>query len=92
MQVVPGGASRHADPADHLSLGHDLALPDQLAGLADAERLGEFSHLTVGIEYEPPWGILGDVADKLVFEQRHEEDAEKILAGLKALCEGVIAR
>ncbi len=67
--------------------------PDTVFGvLADVERLGEFSHLTVGIEYEPPWGILGDVADKLVFEQRHEEDAEKILAGLKALCEGVIAR
>jgi hypothetical protein len=49
------------------------------------------SLVTFEIEYEPPWGILGDVADKLVFEKRHEEDAEKILAGLKALCEGVVA-
>ncbi len=41
-----------------------------------------------GEVFDPPFGILGDIADKAVFEKRHEDDAEQILAGLKALCEG----
>jgi hypothetical protein len=41
------------------------------------------------IEYDPPFGIL---ADKDVFEKRHEHDAEQILVNLKTLCEGVAAR
>jgi carbon monoxide dehydrogenase subunit G len=50
------------------------------------------SLVTFDIEYEPPFGILGDIADKVVFEKRHEEDAEQILSSLKRLCEGVAAR
>ncbi|MGB8857688.1 MAG: hypothetical protein WCC60_00455 [Ilumatobacteraceae bacterium] len=48
--------------------------------------------MTFEIEYDPPFGILGDIADKAVFEKRHEHDAEQILVGLKTLCEGVAAR
>jgi hypothetical protein len=50
---------------------------------------GDGSLVTFEVEYDPPYGILGDIADKVVFEKRHEDDAERILAGLKALCEGV---
>ena len=50
---------------------------------------GEGSLVTFEVEYDPPFGILGDIADKVVFEKRHEHDAEQILVALKALCEGV---
>lgn len=50
---------------------------------------GDGSMVTFEVVYEPPLGILGDIADKLVFEKRHEHDAEQILASLKVLCEGV---
>jgi len=53
---------------------------------------GDGSSVTFEIDYDPPFGILGDIADKAVFEQRHEHDAEQILVGLKTLCEGVAAR
>jgi uncharacterized membrane protein len=53
---------------------------------------GDGSLVTFQIEYDPPFGILGDIADKAVFEQRHEHDAEQILVGLKTLCEGVSGR
>ena len=53
---------------------------------------GDGSLVTFDIDYEPPFGILGDIADRAVFEQRHEHDAEQILVGLKTLCEGVSAR
>lgn len=53
---------------------------------------GDGSLVTFEIEYDPPFGILGDIADKAVFEKRHEHDAEQILVGLKTLCEGVAAR
>ena len=52
----------------------------------------EGSMVTFDIEYDPPFGILGDIADKAVFEKRHEDDAEQILLGLKTLCEGASAR
>jgi len=52
---------------------------------------GDGSLVTFDVEYDPPFGILGDIADKAVFEKRHEHDAEQILASLKALCEGVPA-
>jgi uncharacterized protein YndB with AHSA1/START domain len=52
---------------------------------------GDGSLVTFEIDYEPPFGILGDIADKAVFERRHEQDAEQILDALKALCEGVPA-
>jgi uncharacterized protein YndB with AHSA1/START domain len=50
---------------------------------------GDGSLVTFDIEYDPPFGILGDIADKVVFERRNEDDAEQILAALKTLCEGV---
>lgn len=53
---------------------------------------GDGSLVTFEIEYDPPFGILGDIADKAVFEKRHEDDAEQILASLKTLCEGTAAR
>ncbi|MGZ4767714.1 MAG: SRPBCC family protein [Ilumatobacteraceae bacterium] len=53
---------------------------------------GDGSLVTFEIEYDPPFGILGDIADKAVFEKRHEHDAEQILVSLKMLCEGVAAR
>ncbi len=56
------------------------------------EPQGAGSLVTFEIEYDPPFGILGDIADKAVFEQRHEKDAEQILVGLKTLCEGVSTR
>jgi uncharacterized membrane protein len=48
---------------------------------------GDGSLVTFEIEYDPPFGILGEIADKVVFEKRHEQDAEEILVGLKTLCE-----
>jgi hypothetical protein len=53
---------------------------------------GDGSSVIFEIEYDPPFGILGDIADKAVFEKRHEHDAEQILVALKTLCEGVAAR
>jgi len=53
---------------------------------------GEGSRVTFDIDYDPPFGLLGDIADKVVFERRHEADAELILASLKTLCEGAPAR
>ena len=44
------------------------------------------------VDYDPPFGILGEIADKLVFEQKNEEDAERILGRLRALCEGTPAK
>jgi hypothetical protein len=53
---------------------------------------GDGSLVTFEIEYDPPFGILGDIADRVVFEKRHEQDAEQILVGLKTLCEGATVR
>ena len=38
-------------------------------------------------DYDPPWGLLGEIADKLVFEKKHEEEAESLLGRLKEMCE-----
>jgi hypothetical protein len=32
-------------------------------------------------------GLLGEIADKVLFERRHEEEAEHILGRIKELCE-----
>jgi len=53
---------------------------------------GDGSLVTFEVDYDPPLGVLGDIADKMIFEKRHEHDAEQILVALKALCEGVAAR
>jgi len=42
------------------------------------------------VDYDPPLGLLGEIADKLVFEKKHEDEAEQILTRLKALCEGAL--
>jgi uncharacterized membrane protein len=52
---------------------------------------GTGSRVTFEVDYDPPFGILGDIADKVVFERKNEEDAEHILARLKELCEGTPA-
>ena len=52
---------------------------------------GSGSRVTFEVDYDPPFGILGDIADKVVFERKNEEDAEHILGRLKELCEGAPA-
>jgi len=52
---------------------------------------GTGSRVTFTVDYDPPFGVLGEIADKLVFERRNEDQADEILARLKALCEGVPA-
>jgi hypothetical protein len=49
---------------------------------------GTGSRVTFDVDYDPPFGIIGEIADKVVFERKNEEDAEHILARLKELCEG----
>jgi len=51
------------------------------------EPEGTGSRVTLDVEYDPPLGIPGDIADKLVFERRHENEAEQLLARLRDLCE-----
>jgi uncharacterized membrane protein len=53
---------------------------------------GEGSRVRFEVDYDPPFGILGEIADKMVFEHRNEDQAEQILARLKELCEGTAAR
>lgn len=52
---------------------------------------GTGTRVTFDVDYDPPLGILGEIADKLVFERHHEKEAEQILARLKELCETVPA-
>jgi uncharacterized membrane protein len=48
---------------------------------------GQGSRVRLEVDYDPPWGILGEIADKVLFERRHEEEAESLLVRLKELCE-----
>lgn len=50
---------------------------------------GSGSRVRFEVDYDPPLGLLGEIADKVVFERRHEEEAELLLARLKDLCERV---
>lgn len=52
---------------------------------------GDGSRVEFEVEYDPPLGIIGDIADKVLFERRHEEATEQILARLKQVCESVPA-
>ena len=52
---------------------------------------GTGSRVSFEVDYDPPFGILGEIADKVVFERRNEEQAEQILNRLKELCEGATA-
>jgi hypothetical protein len=49
---------------------------------------GSGSRVTFEVDYDPPFGILGEIADKVVFERKNEDDADRILARLKEVCEG----
>lgn len=51
---------------------------------------GHGCKVTFDVEYDPPLGLLGDIADKVLFERSHEEQAEQILSRLKALCEAPV--
>jgi len=52
---------------------------------------GTGCRVELDVDYEPPFGLLGEIADKVVFESRHEDEAEQILGRLKRLCEAVTA-
>ena len=52
---------------------------------------GSGSRVSFEVDYDPPFGILGEIADKVVFERRNEEQAEQILTRLKEICEGAAA-
>lgn len=39
------------------------------------------------IDYGPPLGLLGDIADMVLFEKRHEHETELILERLRDLYE-----
>ena len=52
---------------------------------------GTGSRVSFEVDYDPPFGILGEIADKVVFERKNEEQAEQILNRLKELCEGSAA-
>jgi ligand-binding SRPBCC domain-containing protein len=49
---------------------------------------GDGTRVTLEVDYDLPWGILGEIADKLVVERKNEDEAEGILERLKQLCEG----
>lgn len=52
---------------------------------------GDGARVRLEVDYDPPLGILGEIADKVLFERHHEKEAENILAGLKELCEAPLA-
>lgn len=59
-----------------------------------SERLvpdGDGCRVTLEVDYDPPFGLLGDIADKVVFERRHKDEAEQILVRLKSLREAPAA-
>lgn len=45
------------------------------------------SRVTLEVDYDAPFGLLGEIADKLLFEKGHEAAAETILKNLKKVCE-----
>jgi hypothetical protein len=55
------------------------------------ERLsaeGQGTRVELDVEYDMPLGILGDAVDAVYLHSKNEEQADEILAKLKALCEG----
>jgi uncharacterized membrane protein len=48
---------------------------------------GSGTRATFAVEYDPPYGVLGEIADKVLFERRNEKDAERILERLREICE-----
>ncbi len=54
------------------------------------ERLtpaGSGTHVELEVDYDLPLGILGDAVDAVYLHGKNEEQADQILARLKALCE-----
>ncbi len=46
------------------------------------------SRVELEVEYELPWGALGQAVDKLVVERRNDREAEESLENLKNILEG----
>lgn len=49
---------------------------------------GQGSRVELEVDYELPWGVLGQAVDKLVVERRNEREAEESLQNLKDILEG----
>ncbi len=49
---------------------------------------GGRSRVEIDLDYEVPGGILGQIADKLVFEGQNEKEADTSLENLKRILEG----
>ena len=52
---------------------------------------GGRSRVEIDLDYEVPGGILGQIADKLVFEGQNEKEADASLANLKRILEGAVS-
>ncbi len=50
---------------------------------------GDGCRVTFTVDYDPPFGLLGEIADKVLFERQNEQQAERILLALKGICEAV---
>ncbi|MDP8957208.1 MAG: SRPBCC family protein [Actinomycetota bacterium] len=49
---------------------------------------GGGSRVELEVDYELPWGVLGEAVDKLVVERRNDREAEESLQNLKNILEG----
>ncbi len=49
---------------------------------------GGGSRVELEVDYELPWGVLGQAVDKLLVERRNEREAEESLENLKNILEG----
>lgn len=76
-EVVPFERWRNGSRAGELphTFEHRLAVEDGR------------TRYTLKIEYTPPAGLLGKVADRLVLARLNEREAERVVASLKAICE-----
>ncbi|MDQ3553123.1 MAG: SRPBCC family protein [Chloroflexota bacterium] len=52
---------------------------------------GGRSRVEIALDYEVPGGILGQIADRLVFEGQNEKEADTSLANLKRILEGGVS-
>lgn len=52
------------------------------------EETPDGSLVALTVDYELPLGIIGEIADKLLFERQNEEAAEQILDRLRSVCVG----
>lgn len=49
---------------------------------------GAGSRVELEVEYELPWGVLGEAVDKLIVERGNEREADESLQNLKDILEG----